>query len=195
MDAASVLLSPLPLEFTSRMVHHFSDAMGILAASSPASPSRSGSPAGQGYIIYVLVRCCLFGLLGVGVRRAIGRAVLVICLLACIGVVGASFLWSPKSSYAVAPQAPAIAAPSPARFVDNSVAAMQGVQAIVKSYMWSHASVPTSIEFLDWSNLSQAGDDWSVNLHYSALQRTGSRTTANVRFTVRGGAVVNAQVL
>jgi hypothetical protein len=114
--------------------------------------------------------------------------------LICFVVAAIGFSGLTKGLKFSLPRTDANAGPGIIAFRDNS-AEMQNIQGIVKTYMWSHAAVPSSIEFRDWSNLSLNGDAWYVDLHYSAVEKTGYHTSASVRFTVRGGAVVNAQVL
>jgi hypothetical protein len=61
--------------------------------------------------------------------------------------------------------------------------------------MQSHATAPASLNILEWSDFSSSGPDTLVTVRYNAALPSGGRANATVRFTVRAGSVVNAQVL
>ncbi len=102
---------------------------------------------------------------------------LIVAVVACAAI-GARIVYPPKSSQTA-----------------STSDQMRSVQTVVTAYMHSRASSPSSIQFLDWSDLESNGSDWLVTVHYKAMQRSGEWTTATVRFTVHGGTVTNAQVL
>jgi hypothetical protein len=142
-----------------------------------------------------------------------------IILIAAIIIVGSAivamiFAWFPSlawhpstatnSTHASAP------APAPAAFsheaklskpsapesaqADDSPT-MKQVQGAVTSYMIPRASFPSSLKFLQWSDLRRFGSDLIVTVRYSATLKNGQNSTASVRFTVRDNTVVGARVI
>ena len=76
----------------------------------------------------------------------------------------------------------------------TNAAQLQAVQGIVERYMHSRASIPSALQFLEWSDLSHDGQTWAVTLRYR-LQQASAPAQATVRFHVRNGAVTDTQLI
>jgi hypothetical protein len=142
-------------------------------------------PSAHVLVIVLRVIAVTLAILRLGQRVATGRPVAsssrVILVIVFVLIIGGFAMWK------YLPMKSALPAVSGGQ--------MRSVQTVVTTYMYSRASSPSSIQFLEWSDLQNSGADWLVTVRYSATQRSGDRTTATVRFTVRAGAVTNAQVL
>jgi hypothetical protein len=159
--------------------------VAALAASPVRILAATAGPTSRDLLIILRVVCAVIAILRLFRRDATGRftvgpklLIVFICSTIIIAATVAARIYFPP---------PARSSPA----TDQ----MARVQAIVTAYMYSRAASPSSIQFLEWSNLQTNGPDLRVTVHYRAVQHSGDRVTATVRFTIHGGAVTNAEVL